>query len=81
MTASFTLKNIPDAIYDQLKASARRHRRSINSEILVCLEEAYCSRRISPEEFLADAKAMRDAIGGPLMTAEEIQAAIENGRP
>ena len=36
---TLTLKNIPDALHAQLKASAERNRRSLNSEILVRLEQ------------------------------------------
>jgi plasmid stability protein len=35
---TLTLKNIPDGLHAQLKASAERNRRSLNSEILVRLE-------------------------------------------
>ena len=38
--ATITLKNIPDEIYSQLKKTAQRHRRSLNSEIIVCLERS-----------------------------------------
>ena len=34
-----TLKNIPDALHARLKASAEHNRRSLNSEILVRLEQ------------------------------------------
>ena len=36
---TLTLKNIPDALHARLKASAERNRRSLNSEILVRLEQ------------------------------------------
>lgn len=38
--ATITLKNVPDDLYDQLKRSADRHRRSINREAILCLEQA-----------------------------------------
>ena len=38
MPTSVTLKNIPDAVYERLKAAAELHRRSLNSEAIVCLE-------------------------------------------
>lgn len=40
MATILTLKNIPDAVYERLKASAEAHRRSLNSEAIVCLEAA-----------------------------------------
>ena len=36
---TLTLKNIPDDLHARLKASAERNRRSLNSEILVRLEQ------------------------------------------
>ncbi|MCQ8103334.1 Arc family DNA-binding protein, partial [Methylomonas sp. SURF-2] len=36
---ALTIKNIPDSLYEQLKSAAELHRRSINSEVLVCLEK------------------------------------------
>jgi len=36
--ATVTLKNIPDELYERLKATAQAHRRSINSELIHCLE-------------------------------------------
>lgn len=38
MPATITLKNIPDAIYEQLKQAAEAHHRSLNSEVIACLE-------------------------------------------
>ncbi|HNS57464.1 MAG TPA: Arc family DNA-binding protein, partial [Nitrosomonas europaea] len=38
MPTTLTLKNIPDDVYERLKVAAEVHRRSLNSEIIVCLE-------------------------------------------
>ena len=38
MPTTLTLKNVPDDIYERLKLAAQAHRRSINSEVIVCLE-------------------------------------------
>lgn len=37
---AITLKGIPDDLYERLKKRARDERRSINSEILICIERA-----------------------------------------
>ena len=37
--ASITVKNIPDELYARLKAVAESNRRSINGEIIVCIEQ------------------------------------------
>ena len=56
---TLTVKNIPDELYERLKLSAAEHRRSLNSEILVCLERALFSERVDPQAVLARADALR----------------------
>jgi len=56
---TLTVKNIPDELYERLKQSAAEHRRSLNSEILVCLERALYSERVDPQAVLARADALR----------------------
>lgn len=38
MAKTLTLKNLPDALHARLTAAARRHRRSLNQQAIVCLE-------------------------------------------
>jgi plasmid stability protein len=56
---TLTVKNIPDELYERLKRSAAEHRRSLNSEILVCLDRALHSERVDPQAVLARADALR----------------------
>lgn len=37
--ANVTVKNIPDDLYEQLKQAAEAHHRSVNSELIHCLEQ------------------------------------------
>jgi plasmid stability protein len=55
--ATLTLKKIPDTLYNQLKEAARFHRRSINSEILYCVERTLNPHEINVAEHLAMAKS------------------------
>ena len=41
---SLTIKNIPDELYVELKHTAEQHHRSINSEVIVCLEQSLLPR-------------------------------------
>ena len=50
MPTTLTLKNIPDEIYVRLKAAAESHRRSLNSEAIVCLESVLLPGRATAEE-------------------------------
>ena len=40
---TLTLKNIPPHVHRGLKTQARRHKRSLNQEAILCLEQALAS--------------------------------------
>ena len=79
--ATITLKNVPDDLYECLKAQARAHRRSVNSELLRCLETVLRPTRISTEERLRRFRGMRPRIDAHAVSAADIQQAIDEGRP
>ena len=56
---TLTIKNIPDDLYSQLKQYAEMNRRSLNSEVIVCIERAVRSRKISPDVVLQKARKLR----------------------
>lgn len=79
---ALTIKNIPDDIYLTLKQVAEIHRRSINSEVIFCLESALMpKKKLKPTEQLARVESLRSAIPANVITADEISNAIDNGRP
>lgn len=79
--ATITLKNIPDDLYGRLKLQAQAHRRSINSELIHCLEEILRPRKVSVEEQLERIRRLRPRIDTQAVNAEEILEAIDDGRP
>jgi len=79
--ATVTLKNIPDEIYSRLKKTAQRHRRSLNSEIIVCLERSLQPTAVRGEDALVTARRLRARIGGLPLSLEEIGEARRLGRP
>ena len=81
MPTNLTLKNIPDAVYERLKASAKQHRRSLNSEAIVCLESVLLPSKISTSERLARARALRAALPENEFRAEDIDVAKRLDRP
>lgn len=81
MPTTLTLKNIPQEIYTRLKESAEAHRRSLNSEAIVCLETVLMPGRVSPSERLARARAIRSAVPGQKFKARDIDAHKREGRP
>ena len=56
---SITVKNVPTDVYERMKQSGKANRRSINSEIIVILEEAVKSKKTAPEDALARARLWR----------------------
>ncbi len=80
MPTTLTLKNIPDAVYEQLKASAQLHRRSMNSEAIVCLEAALVPARVAPTERLARARELRAALKPAKFLAHDIDTLKREGR-
>lgn len=80
MPTTLTLKNIPDEVYEKLKLSAATHRRSMNSEAIVCLEAALQASRIAPAERLARARALRAALPKGKFRAAVIDAMRREGR-
>ena len=77
---ALTLKNIPDTLHKRLKESAAVHRRSLNSEILVRLEEALQSAPIDPEAFLARADVRRRRLALPPLTERRLKDLKDAGR-
>lgn len=80
MPTSLTLKNIPDEVYQRLKLSAEAHRRSMNSEAIVCLEATLLPLKILPAERLARARALREVLPNAKFRAADIDALKREGR-
>jgi antitoxin FitA len=80
MPTTLTLKNIPDDVYDRLKLSAEAHRRSMNSEAIVCLEAILLPGRIEPSDRLARAREVRGALQHGKFQARDIDKLKREGR-
>lgn len=81
MATTLTLKNIPDEVYERLKASAELHRRSLNSEAIVCLEAVLIQTTIPPSERIARARALRAELSTKKFSVRDIDALKKDGRP
>jgi plasmid stability protein len=79
--ATITVKSIPDELYERVKQSAAAHRRSINSEVIVCLERTFVSRRIDADTLLDRVDALRERVALPPLTDDTLSAAKSIGRP
>ena len=79
--ANITIKDIPDELYDRLKEMAKLHRRSINSEVIVCIEDAILPRRNDVEGTLKRTRRLRTLTAGHPVSDAELTAAKNLGRP
>ncbi len=80
MPTTLTLKNIPDAVYAKLKSAAALHRRSLNSEAIICLETVLAPASIAPGERLARARALRTGLHAEAFHAHDIDTLKREGR-
>ena len=78
--ATVTFKNIPDDLYEKLKQSASTHHRSVNSELIHCLEKTFKPSRASSVELAEKAQALRNRVTVERLDTAEINAAIHQGR-
>jgi plasmid stability protein len=77
---NITVKNIPSDLYQRLKEAAQANRRSLNSEIIACIEQAVSSQPIDPEAFILRARQLREKTAQYKLTEEEINRAKNEGR-
>ncbi len=80
MATSITLKNIPDHVYNSLRAAADAHHRSLNGEIIACLEQSLLPQKSNAQEHLAKAREIRLALAPLTFNADDIAEAIKQGR-
>ena len=80
MSTSITLKNIPEPIYQRLKLAAKRHHRSMNSEIIACVEQALAPTPVDIQARLEEARRLRERFVGAPLTHADIAGAIDRDR-
>jgi plasmid stability protein len=80
MPAAITLKGVPDDLYQRLKLAAKAHHRSLNSEVIACLERQLAPHVLNADERLACARRLRAGVGSTELDPKEIAEAIREGR-
>jgi len=78
--STITIKGLPDDLYERIKKRAAENRRSVNSEIIVCLERFLRNKRLDPKTFLNRVDRLRERVRLPPLTDEILRAAKEEGR-
>ena len=76
---TITLKDIPPRLHRALKVRAEAHGRSLNTEVLACLEASVRSARVDIDALLDEARAIRRSL--PIrLTQRDLVAARAGGR-
>jgi antitoxin FitA len=78
---TITVKNIPTELYELLKQSAATNRRSINSEIITCIERAVRGRKVNPEILIERARRLRLKTKDHPVTDNDLANWKQVGRP
>ena len=79
--ATLTIKNVPDRLVRRLKSQAALHRRSLNLEVITCLESVAQSVPVDTDQLLARARAVRRAPAGQRLTDTVLARLKGEGRP
>ena len=77
---AITVKNIPETLYENLKFAAQVHHRSINSEIIACLEKELMQEKIPTEKRIQNARELRMKFKAKIADVDDIQSSIDKGR-
>jgi len=79
--ATLTVKNIPQPVVDRLKHQAALHRRSLNLEVIACLEALVQATPVDPEALLARIRQARVRPRGVRLTNRLLTQVKTAGRP
>lgn len=81
MGVNLSIKNIPEDLYEDLKKSAKRHHRSINSEVIVLIVQGTQSTAFDHAEFLTSVKLLHQLTKKQPLTDKLLKKAKNWGRP
>jgi plasmid stability protein len=78
---NITVKNIPPELYAKLRELAKANSRSINREVILCIERAVSSRRVDVARVLAEAGRLREATAEYAISDADLTRLKDEGRP
>jgi plasmid stability protein len=77
---TLTIKNVPPEIYERIKIQAKNNHRSINGEVISILEQAISIPPIDVKTTLEQTKKLREMTAHYVITVDEIENLINEGR-
>ena len=69
---NITIKNIPEDLYEKIKRNANANRRSLNQEIIVCIEKSVMGEEVAPEQLINNARRLRKKTASHYLKNEEL---------
>lgn len=78
---TLTIKNIPDEIYQNLKQQAALHRRSLNNEVIISLEQILGEKKPGAITIINKARKLRAKSANYTLTEKILKIAKDQGRP
>jgi antitoxin FitA len=83
--ASITLSNVPEDLYRRLAERAESHRRTVEDEVLQCLDAVVPRggprRSADVDATLEELRRFRESLGPIFLTEDDLQRAKREGRP
>lgn len=76
---SITIRNIPENLQKKLKKRSKINRRSLNSEILACLEEFLLPQKPDVDKLLEKSGEIRNSLAFEVRE-KDIDYAVKSGR-
>lgn len=78
---SLTIHGIPDDLFERLRRSAEKNRRSLNSEVLYHLQRSFGGSAVDPNAFLTRIRQLRERTNPPPLTEALLEQARRADRP
>ncbi|HEY2029491.1 MAG TPA: Arc family DNA-binding protein [Myxococcales bacterium] len=78
--ANLSVKNLPKEVHRRLRERAKRNRRSLNSELVACLQDAVMPRRLDPDEAAERIRALRARFRGAPLRDRDVDRLKSEGR-
>jgi plasmid stability protein len=63
---TITVKDLPQTLHQRLKQQAGRHHRSLNREIVACLEASLQSTTVDVDDLITHTRDLRSKVAGIL---------------
>lgn len=81
---TLVVENIPENLYELLERSARLNKRSLEDEVIACIQRTVGAHNIDRRDVeteIAQARELREKTRGIWLTDDEINKAKREGRP